>query len=45
VTLKRKLGSFTLEESLASLVKQGLIDRRDALARAAHQAELEQLLV
>ena len=45
MTITRKLGSFTLEESLASLVKQGLIDRRDALARAAHQAELEQLLV
>jgi len=45
MTITRKLGSFTLEESLASLVKQGLIDRRDALARAAHQVELEQLLV
>jgi twitching motility protein PilT len=44
MTITRKLGSFTLEESLAQLVKQGLVDRRDALARAAHVEELEQLL-
>jgi twitching motility protein PilT len=44
MTITRKLGSFTLEESLAQLVKQGLVDRRDALARAAHLEELEQLL-
>jgi twitching motility protein PilT len=44
MTITRKLGSFTLEESLAQLVKQGLADRRDALARAAHVEELEQLL-
>ena len=44
ITITRKHGSFTLEESLARLVKQGLIDRHDALARAAHVEELEQLL-
>ncbi len=44
MTMTRKLGSFTLEESLAQLVKQGLVDRRDARARAAHLEELEQLL-
>ncbi len=43
-TITRKAGSFTLEESLAQLVKQGLVDRQDALARAVHVEELEQLL-
>ena len=43
-TITRKAGSFTFEESLAQLVKHGLVDRRDALARAAHVEELEQLL-
>ena len=44
MTITRKHGSFTLEESLAQLVRQGLIPRPDALARAAHPEELEQLL-
>ena len=44
MTITRKLGSFTLEESLAQLVKHGLIDRPTALARAAHVEEMEQLL-
>jgi twitching motility protein PilT len=44
MTITRKLGSFTLEETLAQLVKHGLVDRRDALARAAHLEEMEQLL-
>jgi twitching motility protein PilT len=44
MTITRKLGSFTLEESLAQLVKQGLVERHNALARAAHVEELEQLL-
>ena len=44
MTITRKLGSFTLEESLAHLVKQGLIDRATALARASHTEEMEQLL-
>jgi twitching motility protein PilT len=45
ITITRRLGSFTLEETLARLVKQGLIDRQDALTRAAHVEELEQLLL
>ena len=45
MTITRKLGSFTLEESLAHAVKHGLVDRHDALARAAHPEELEQLLL
>jgi twitching motility protein PilT len=44
MTITRRLGSFTLEESLAQLVKHGVVDRQDALARAAHLEELEQLL-
>ena len=44
MTITRKMGSFTLEESLAQLVKQGLIDRPTALARAAHVEEMDQLL-
>jgi twitching motility protein PilT len=43
-TITRKQGSFTFEESLAYLVKQGLVERQDALARAVHVEELEQLL-
>ena len=44
ITITRKQGSFTLEESLAELVKQGLVDRKDALTRAGHVEELERLL-
>jgi twitching motility protein PilT len=44
ITITRKQGSFTLEESLAELVKRDLIDRRDALTRAGHPDELERLL-
>jgi Tfp pilus assembly pilus retraction ATPase PilT len=44
ITITRKQGSFTLEESLTELVKQGLVDRKDALTRAAHPDELERLL-
>src|SRR5437867_7379455 len=44
ITISRKLGSFTLEESLTELVKQGLVDRKDALTRAGHPEELERLL-
>ncbi len=44
ITITRRNGSFTLEESLAHLVKSGMIDRQDALARAAHVEEMEQLL-
>jgi twitching motility protein PilT len=44
ITMTRKAGSFTLEESLARLVHTGVLDRPDALLRAAHTEELESLL-
>jgi twitching motility protein PilT len=44
MTITRRHGSFTLEESLAQLVRQGLVDRHEAVARAAHVEELEQQL-
>ena len=44
ITITRKYGSFTLEESLADLVRQGFVDRRDATTRAAHPEELDRLL-
>jgi twitching motility protein PilT len=44
MTITRRLGSFTLEDSLARLVKDGLIEKQEALTRAAHPDELEQLL-
>jgi twitching motility protein PilT len=43
ITITRKHGSFTLEESLARLVKDGLVEWRDAHARAAHPDEFEKL--
>ena len=44
ITITRRQGSFTLEESLTELVKQGLVDRKDALTRAVHPEELERLI-
>jgi twitching motility protein PilT len=44
ITITRKQGSFTLEESLAELVKRELVERRDALTKARHPDELERLL-
>ena len=44
ITITRKAGSFTWEESLARLVLSGAIDRGDAMLRAAHPEELESLL-
>ena len=43
ITITRKQGSFTLEESLARLVRDGLVDWRDAQARAVHIEEFETL--
>ena len=43
ITMTRRHGSFTLEESLTRLVKDGHVDWRDAHARAAHVEEFEQL--
>jgi twitching motility protein PilT len=44
ITITRKAGSFTFEESLARLVQAGVIDRNDAMLRAAHPDELESML-
>jgi Tfp pilus assembly pilus retraction ATPase PilT len=43
ITSTRRFGSFTLEESLARLAKDGLVEWRDAQARAAHVEEFETL--
>jgi twitching motility protein PilT len=40
ITMTRKLGSFTLEDSLNRLVRDGLVDRAEALARAVHPDEI-----
>lgn len=44
ITITRKLGSFTMEESLGRLVQQGTIERGEATGRAAHVEELEGLI-
>jgi len=44
ITITRRHGSFALEESLASLVKGGHVEWRDAHGRAAHVEEFEQLV-
>src|SRR5215510_9027596 len=44
ITITRKAGSFTFEESLAALVTSGAIERSDALTRALHPDEFERLL-
>ena len=44
ITITRKQGSFTLEESLAQLVIQGELTREDALLRALHPDDLEAVL-
>ena len=43
MTITRKAGSFTMEESLALLVRDGALEWRDAHARAAHVEEFEKL--
>jgi twitching motility protein PilT len=43
ITITRRYGSFSLEESLARLVKDGLVEWRDAHSRAVHVEEFEQL--
>jgi twitching motility protein PilT len=42
-TITRKAGSFTLEESLARLVKAGTVEWQAAHGRAVHVEEFEQL--
>ena len=44
ITITRRFGSVTLEESLARLVRDGLVEWRDAHARAVHVEEFEQLV-
>jgi twitching motility protein PilT len=44
ITITRKAGSFTLEESLAALVRAQKLDRQVALMKAAHPDELTTLL-
>jgi twitching motility protein PilT len=44
ITITRKQGSFTLEESLAQLVFQQELTREDAMTRAPHAEDLDTLL-
>jgi twitching motility protein PilT len=44
ITITRRDGSFTFEESLAGLVEAGLLGAEDARVRAMHREELEGLL-
>jgi len=44
ITISRRYGSFTLEESLARLVREGLVEWREAQGRAAHVEEFESLI-
>jgi twitching motility protein PilT len=44
ITLSRRAGSLTMEDSLARLVKAGSIARAEAVARAGHVDELEGIL-
>ena len=44
ITMTKKAGSFTLEESLAQLVATGHITREDALMCSIHPDDLENLL-
>lgn len=44
ITITRKAGSCTFEESLAELVRSGLIKARDARGMTTHANELESLL-
>jgi len=44
MSLTRRLGSLTIEDALARLVKAGLISHADAVVRAGHPEELESIL-
>ncbi len=44
ITITRKQGSFTMEESLAQLVFQQELSREDAMTRALHPEDLDTLL-
>lgn len=40
ITLTRRFGSFTLEDSLGRLVRDGVVERAEALARAVYPDEI-----
>ena len=42
--MSKKVGSFTLEKSLAALIAQGHIDREDAMLHAIHPDDQERIL-
>ena len=44
IAITRKQGSITLEESLARLVRDGVVEAEEARARAAHPEEFENYL-
>jgi len=44
ITISRRHGSFSLEESLVRLVKSGQVEQAEAIARANHPQELEAAL-
>lgn len=44
ITMTRRFGSVTFEESLASLVRSGLVNAEFAQSRAGHPEELQRLL-
>jgi twitching motility protein PilT len=44
ITITRKMGSFTMEESLVQLVQSGRIEREDALACAIHPEDFDLLM-
>ena len=44
ITMTKKAGSFSMEESLATLMTQGHIDREDAMLHAIHPDDLEGIL-
>jgi twitching motility protein PilT len=44
IALTRRQGSVTLEESLARLVREGLVEPEEARSRAAHPEEYENYL-
>ena len=44
ITITRPSGSFSFEESLATLVKQKLLSPEEARGRTAHPEELDHLL-
>jgi Tfp pilus assembly pilus retraction ATPase PilT len=44
ITITRRNGSFTFEESLARLVRNGVVEREEAQSRAVHPDDFESAL-